>query len=584
MEDQGKRILIAVGIAFALMLGWQFLFPQEKPKPKPKPDDRAQPQPTPGVDAPPAPRADAPADAPVVRGEEQRATFSFPKFTATTSSYGGALVSWTLAGKKFEDRTQTDKPPLELAPTGVDEATRPFDVWFVDSTYGIPRGAEWTPSNASETGIDYTWASDAIRVVKKLRFEPDHYLLRITIELQKLAPGDAKQALAVSTYTYQDPSASTGGGMGGQIARLWEAACYVEGAAVRYASLKELGGGERGSAGDVKWLGFSHPYFLAALAPRNDTKERLGCSAVVSKDKDGVMETTLFYPQIAIADGDPSYTRELTAFFGPKYMDQLDAISGAAGYDTGFDDAVDLGWLAFICRPMLWLMDAFEGVIGNWGIAIILLTIVVQAITLPWTTKSMRSMKQMAKLRPQMEKLKEKYPDDKQRQQVEMMNLYKAHNVNPLAGCLPMLLQMPIWFALYRSLRVAGELYQAPFIPGWLDDLTAPDPYYVMPVLLLGMMFVQTKLQPNPVESMQQKIMMYGMPLMFGFFSLFFPSGLTLYILTNTILRSAHQVYLNRTDTPDKPAPAAAPAAEGGSGAGAAPAKKRRKTSGRANA
>jgi len=160
----------------------------------------------------------------------------------------------------------------------------------------------------------------------------------------------------------------------------------------------------------------------------------------------------------------------------------------------------------------------------------------------------MRSMKAMANLRPQMDKIKEKYPDDKQRQQVETMSLYKAHKINPLAGCLPMVLQMPIWFALYRSLSVAAELHQVPFIPGWLDDLTSPDPYYIMPVMLLGAMFLQTKLQPNPVESMQQKIMLYGMPLMFGFFSLMFPSGLTLYILTNTIIRSSHQYYLNRKD------------------------------------
>jgi YidC/Oxa1 family membrane protein insertase len=335
----------------------------------------------------------------------------------------------------------------------------------------------------------------------------------------------------------------------------WEAVCYVSGDDARHASVKELAENDRGQSGNVKWAGFAHSYFLAAMAPRNRAEEQLACSATGLAERDGAMEMTLFYPEITIKDGDPSYTRELTGYFGPKFMDRLESVSGFVDYDPELDAAVDLGMLSFICRPLLWLLKAFYGFVGNWGIAIILLTLVVQAITLPWTTKSMRSMKAMAKLRPHMEKLKEKYPDDKQRQQVEMMNLYKAHKINPLAGCLPMVLQMPIWFALYRSLSVAAELYQVPFIPGWLDDLTSPDPYYVMPVLLLGGMFLQTKLQPNPVESMQQKIMMYGMPLMFGFFSLFFPSGLTLYILTNTILRTSHQVYLNRTEEPAKPEP-----------------------------
>jgi YidC/Oxa1 family membrane protein insertase len=184
--------------------------------------------------------------------------------------------------------------------------------------------------------------------------------------------------------------------------------------------------------------------------------------------------------------------------------------------------------------------------VGNWGVAIILLTVTVKLLTLYWTHKSMRSMQAMAKLRPQLDKLREKYADDKQRQQVETMNLFKAHKVNPLAGCLPMLLQMPVWFALYRSLSVAAELYQAPFIPGWISDMTSPDPFYIMPIALMGLMFVQSRITPQTATGAQQKMLQYGMPLMFGVFSFFFPAGLTLYILTNTILTLLHHLYLNR--------------------------------------
>src|SRR5206468_11100812 len=141
-----------------------------------------------------------------------------------------------------------------------------------------------------------------------------------------------------------------------------------------------------------------------------------------------------------------------------------------------------------------------------------------------WTTKSMRSMKAMAALAPQMKEIQAKYKDDRQRQQAETMALYKQNNVNPLSGCLPIVMQMPIWLALYRMLSNAGELYQQPFIPGWINDLTAPDPYYVLPVVLVVTMFFQARLTPqttDPSQRMQQKFLQYGMPLMFGVMSFF---------------------------------------------------------------
>jgi YidC/Oxa1 family membrane protein insertase len=191
-------------------------------------------------------------------------------------------------------------------------------------------------------------------------------------------------------------------------------------------------------------------------------------------------------------------------------------------------------------------LRALQSAVVNWGIAIILLTIVVKLATLYWTHKSMVSMKRMAKLKPQLEKIKEKYKDDRQRQQAETMNLFKANNVNPMAGCLPMLLQMPVWFALYRSLSVAAELYQAKFL--WLDDLTAADPYFILPVFMTAMMLVQGRLQPQTAAGGQQKFLTYGMPAIFGVMSLFFPAGLTLYISTNSLLTLGHHFYLRRAD------------------------------------
>jgi YidC/Oxa1 family membrane protein insertase len=239
---------------------------------------------------------------------------------------------------------------------------------------------------------------------------------------------------------------------------------------------------------------------------------------------------------------------EVVGYLGPKNYRELERADTAAGFSTGFTDTIDFGWFGVIGRPLLWLLLKFYAVVGNWGIAIIMLTFLVKLATLYWTTKSMRSMKAMAALAPQMKLLQEKYKDDRQRLQVETMALYKQHNVNPIAGCLPILLQMPIWIALYRMLSSAGELYQAPFIPGWIDDLTNTDPFYILPIVLVVTMFVQARLQPATGDSRQQKFLQYGMPLMFGVMSFFFPSGLTIYIFTNTVLSALHSIYMNRYD------------------------------------
>jgi len=197
------------------------------------------------------------------------------------------------------------------------------------------------------------------------------------------------------------------------------------------------------------------------------------------------------------------------------------------------------------------VLTTYHDHIPSWGLSIILLTVCVKLATLYWTTKSMRSMKAMAVLGPQMRELQAKYKDDKQRLQLETMALYKQHGVNPLAGCLPILLQMPIWLALYRMLSNAGELYQQPFIGGWINDLTASDPYYILPIVLVVTMFLQARLTPttvDPSQRMQQRMMQYGMPLMFGAMSFFFPSGLSLYILTKTCLSAVHSIYMNKYD------------------------------------
>jgi YidC/Oxa1 family membrane protein insertase len=247
--------------------------------------------------------------------------------------------------------------------------------------------------------------------------------------------------------------------------------------------------------------------------------------------------------------------RGAVAFFGPKNYALLDGADQVAGFPTGFRDTVDFGHLpgiglslALIGKPLLWLLQQFQNVVGNWGIAIILLTVCVKLVTLFWTTRSMRSMKAMAALSPQIKELQDKYGTDKTRVQQETMALYKTHGVSPLAGCAPMFLQIPIWSALYLMLSATGELYQQAFVPGWINDLTNSDPTHVLPVLLVATMFLQARLTPQAANQPGAKMMQYGMPLMFGVMSFYFPAGLSLYIFTNTVLSSLHSIYMNKFD------------------------------------
>ena len=180
----------------------------------------------------------------------------------------------------------------------------------------------------------------------------------------------------------------------------------------------------------------------------------------------------------------------------------------------------------------------------NWGIAIVLLTVLVKLVMLPLTHWSTVSMRRMSALKPLMDEINEKYKDDKQRKNQAIMELYKTHKVNPLGGCFPILVQMPIWIALYRMLGASAELYHVSFL--YLPDLTAKDPYYILPAILGLSMFVQQKMTPTTVDSAQAKVMLYGMPIMFTVFMLFLPSGLNLYIFVNTILSIAQQQVTNR--------------------------------------
>lgn len=229
-------------------------------------------------------------------------------------------------------------------------------------------------------------------------------------------------------------------------------------------------------------------------------------------------------------------------YAGPKSIEALKAV------DLSLPAIVDFGFFGFIARPLLFIMQTSYSVVGNWGFAIILLTLIVRLCVLPFNIMSFRSMKAMQKVQPAIQALREKYKEDPMRLNQEMMAVMKENGANPVGGCLPMLLQIPIFFALYRVIGSSVDLYGSPFI-GWIHDLSAYDPYYVLPILMSVFMFIQQKITPSTMDPTQAKIMLF-LPVVFSLFMLQLPSGLTLYMVVSTLFGIVQQYLIMREKSP----------------------------------
>lgn len=253
-------------------------------------------------------------------------------------------------------------------------------------------------------------------------------------------------------------------------------------------------------------------------------------------------ELRAVYEAAMSPDKSKRHASEFLLYTGPKDSDAL-----AAAIETELGEAMDYGWFGFIAKPLHELMRWIESGVGHWGLAIILLTLIIKVLLLPLSNWSYKSIQKQQKLKPELDKLKEETKGDKAAFQKEMMALYKRHGVNPFVGCLPMLIQMPIWIALYQTILRSVELFHAP-LGLWIDDLSAKDPYFIMPILLGVLMLAQSLLTTSTagMEGMQAKLMKYGMPVMFTFIMLYLPSGLVLYILVNTLLTIVQNLIIRR--------------------------------------
>jgi YidC/Oxa1 family membrane protein insertase len=382
------------------------------------------------------------------------------------------------------------------------------------------------PARITFSGTD----SRGREVERVYTFAPDTYMVGLEIEIAGLEPVLQQAGLAMSLTERIPEGASDRYTFSGFMAFINEG----------LEKEKELDAGEpQYYNGNVHWQGFSDKYFLTTLLPVDNPVSSVNLEQLHSADgqSPGLFISRLIYNIQPHLQGDTARFA-YSIYVGPKDLDVL--------RDTGhfLEKSIDLGWFGFIAKPLLVVLKFFYRYTHNYGIAIIILTVLIKILFYPLTRKQMESMGQMQKLQPKMKAIREKFKDDKERLNKEVMDLYRTHKINPLGGCWPMLLQIPVFFALYKALLNSIELRHAPFM-FWIQDLSEKDPCYITPIIMGATMFLQQKMTPAAGDPNQQKMMMF-MPLIFTFMFLNFPSGLVLYWLVNNVLTIGQQFVSQR--------------------------------------
>ncbi|MBL8515862.1 MAG: membrane protein insertase YidC [Betaproteobacteria bacterium] len=281
------------------------------------------------------------------------------------------------------------------------------------------------------------------------------------------------------------------------------------------------------------WLALVQHYFVSAWLPKPNVEREY----FTRKVSDNLYGAGIIQSAGSIAPGQ-SATIPMSLYLGPQNQDTLKALA------PGLDLVVDYGWLTILAAPLFWVLQFIHGFVGNWGWSIVLLTILIKAVFYPLNQKAGMSMAHMKAVAPRIQQLQQRYGDDRAKLNQAMMELYRTEKINPLGGCLPILIQIPVFIALYWVLLAAVELRHAPWA-GWITDLSVPDPYYILPLVMAVSMFVQTKLNPPPPDPVQAKIMLF-MPLIFSIFFFFFPAGLVLYWTVQNLIGIAQQWWINK--------------------------------------
>ncbi|RJQ51692.1 MAG: membrane protein insertase YidC [Nitrospiraceae bacterium] len=502
-----KRTITAVVLSLVILLGWSFLqqkfFPQKPAPSKKAPVEAAAP-----VPAGPSP-APAPAALPeTTAGAASDVVVETDLYKAVFSTGGAVIRSWEL--KTYKDSKKM--PVVLLKAPGV---IPPLGMLFEGEDRGMPLKLIYETSagklvlseNNKRGELVFTYSSGGMFIRKKFVFYNDDFRTDISIETANTPPYLLPVGTDFGVFDKQQSEHK-----GPVVLADTDRKEFDE-------KLKE----KIYFTGNTRWIAQEDKYFTAALIPVDQID-----GAVVWKE-DASAEIALDVKQ---------QKQDFIFYAGPKEYDRLKRLN------RGLEHIIDFGWFAFIAMPLFWVLKFFYEYLGNYGWAIILVTIAVRVPFIPILNKSQQSMKKLQKVQPLMNEIKEKYKKDPQRMQKEMMELYKKHKVNPVGGCLPMLLQIPVFIALYNVLGKAIELRGAPFA-FWITDLAVKDPYYVLPITMGATMVLQQKMTPSTMDPAQAKIMMF-MPVIFTFMFLSFPSGLVLYWLVNNVLGIAQQYYINK--------------------------------------
>ncbi|MDI9570183.1 MAG: membrane protein insertase YidC [Pseudomonadota bacterium] len=533
-----KRTILAIVLSAAVILIYQMFF-MKPPVKEPAPPRQTVTSEKKDLMAPAPPPAPLPAAASIAPGKggapavaERIIAVETPLYSAQFNTKGGALHSFKLKG--YRQKLDASSAPIEMVCVSPGMPL-PLTVSFPGSSLDPPAEGMYESETKNLTLTDSKepqrltfrqTVGNAMKIEKIFTFYRDRYAIDLEVRVFNLAAVPLSQNASLNWNQYVDPKEEKDSwAHKGPVAMVAKDIERID--TKKIESGKLLGP-------NVTWGGFESKYFIAAVFPHNPTLT----SMAVSKDGRDMTTVGLQGPKILVPGGQAD-SFIYTLFIGPKDYSILKA------QNVHLENAIDFGsWLKWLAMPLLIILKWLYQYVHNYGIAIIIMTILIKLIFWPLGNKSYESMKKMQKLQPKMKELQEKYKGDRQKLSQETMALYRTHKINPMSGCLPMLIQIPVFFGLYKTLLYAIELRHSPFF-WWIQDLSEKDPYYITPIIMGGSMWLQQKMTPVGGDPMQQKVMLW-MPVIFTFLFLSFPSGLVIYWLFNNIISIGQQYYINK--------------------------------------
>jgi YidC/Oxa1 family membrane protein insertase len=554
-----KKTMLAIALSLGVLLAYQLFFakPQAPPKTAVTPNQQ-----TAQITKEAAPQTASAQKTSVAKESSVKSTAT-PKdikvdtsqYTAIFSTRGGALKSFQLKGyqkscthctddiyPRIKNFVMSRNEPLPQKSKGLVELVDvkegmpyPLAITFPESSIDIAPDAIYEANAAKLDMINAKEKQrlvfsqvydDKIKVEKIFTFNPGNYTINLDVKVYNLTDLPLNQIPKLSWQQYADPNmVEDSYGHEGPVASIARS--------IERQELKKLDK-EKIQGPNVLWSGYESKYFIASFIPENPSLT----STIMNRDANNMVSVSI-KGQKELIPGNQSGSFSYTLYLGPKEHNLLKA------QNVGLEDSIDFGsWLKWLAMPLLWVLNFIHNYIANYGLAIIILTLLIKIIFWPLGNLSYKSMREMQKLQPKIAALKEKYKNDQQKIGAETMALYKVHKVNPLGGCLPIVIQIPIFFGLYKALLYSIELRHSPFF-WWIQDLSAKDPYYITPIIMGATQFIQQKMTPTMGDPMQAKIMLF-MPIVFTFFFLNFPSGLVIYWLFNNILSIGQQYYINK--------------------------------------